>query len=183
MTKRFGGIFLLILLSGLWTLGHGASLCFKAKAASFRPNDKVFREIYGSGIYYGGEIDLGLTSNIYLWAGIDYFSKKGKLTFTGEETKIQNIPISAGIGYRFHLGLINPYVGGGLGYFNYKETNPLGTVKEGHVGFMGQGGVLLGPGPFLLDFQAGYSYCKVKPAEVEANLGGLSLALGLGFKF
>ncbi len=183
MIKKLGGISLMICLLGIGTLSYSISWSFKAKATSFRPSDEYFREIYGNGICYGGELDVGLTRNIFLWAGVDYKSKKGKMTLTQEETKIRILPISAGAGYQFHLGAVNPYLGAGIGYFDYKEESPLGAVKKGNMGFVGQGGVLLVVGPLLIDFQAGYSYCKVKPAEVDADLGGLCLGVGLGFEF
>ena len=35
----------------------------------------------------------------------------------------------------------------------------------------------------LFDIKGSYSYCKVKPADLEANLGGLKVGLGLGLEF
>ena len=78
-----------------------------------------------------------------------------------------------------------PYLGAAVGYFQYKETNPIGTVKEGKIGFRAQGGLLLRlTGSWFVDFQVGYDMCKLKPEELEAvELGGLKAGLALAFAF
>jgi hypothetical protein len=48
---------------------------------------------------------------------------------------------------------------------------------------VGQGGFIIKAGVIIIDFQASYSYCRVKPAGVEADLGGFQAGIGLGFEF
>jgi len=35
----------------------------------------------------------------------------------------------------------------------------------------------------LIDFFADYSYCKIKPADYEVNIGGLGLGIGIVYEF
>ena len=160
----------------------------EAKGIYFQPSDKNFKEVYSGGkfeewISYGGEIGITLGKGVGLWAGGHYFNKKGKLTFTEEETKIQISPVYGGIKLRLSQSGVVPYLGVGLGYFQYKEENRMGTVSKGDIGYIGQIGLLFKAGVIVIDFQASYSYCKVKPEDVEANLGGLQGGIGLGFEF
>lgn len=166
--------------------GRAASegLSIQARGAYFSPTDKAFREIYGYGMSWGGELSFAISERGAIWAGGDYYSKVGKLGFTGDETKIRIVPLAAGVKYYFSGGRLRPYAGAGVAYFQYKETNSIGTIEKGDVGLVARAGLLVMLGPtFFMDVQAGWSTCSVEPAEVKANLGGLSLGLGLGFEF
>jgi opacity protein-like surface antigen len=156
----------------------------EAKVLYFQPTEQAFKDIYGSGMSYGGEFDINIFDGLAIWIGAEYFTKKGELTFTKEETELQITPIYGGLKYIFPGRGIMPYLGAGVGYFQYKETNPIGTVKEGKIGFVTQAGLLVRLlGPVLVDFQVGYNMCKIKPQEIEAQIGGLKAGVGLGFSF
>jgi hypothetical protein len=164
--------------------GFGLAWRLEAGAAYVRPADSVFREVYGGGIAFGGEVGATLSKAFGLWAGMDYFKKDGQLTETKEETAITIIPLCAGVSLCLPGGRVSPYLRVGAGYFFYKETSVIGTVKKGKLGFVGRAGVILGiAGPLFLDIQASYESCKVKPEDVEADLGGLKGRLALGLKF
>ncbi len=182
--RRLG---LLAVLAAVFSLPPSARtqvLSIQARGSYFSPSDAFFREIYGYGITWGGELGFGFGGPLAGWAGGDYFVQKGKLPFTEDETKIRIVPLSAGIKYFLGFGRWRPYVGGGIAYFQFRETNSIGTVEKGGIGFLGRGGIVLKLGTtFFLDLQGSWSSCRVKPLEVEANLGGLSLGLGLGFEF
>jgi hypothetical protein len=168
----------------LSALSHAEAFFIEAKGNYFQPKDQRFKDIYGNGTSFGGEIGINLGKGLGIWAGGHHFSKKGKLTFTEEVTKIQIIPLYAGVKYRLAKASIRPYVGFALGYFRYKETNPIGTVKKGDIGYIGQVGIIFKVGKALfLDIKGSYSYCKVKPVDIEANLGGLQAEIGLGLEF
>jgi opacity protein-like surface antigen len=77
-----------------------------------------------------------------------------------------------------------PYVGAGLGYFQFKETNSIKTVEKGAIGFVVRAGLVFKLGaPFFMDVQGTWSTCSVQPLEVQANLGGFSAGVGLGLEF
>ncbi len=157
---------------------------FEAKAIYFQPSEQIFKDIYGSGIMYGGEININIFKGLAIWAGAEYFTKKGKLTFTEEETELRITPIYAGLKYIFQGSKICPYAGLGVGYFLYKESNPIGTVEESKIGFLGQAGIIFRfLKPLVVDLSAGYSSCKVQPAEEKADLGGFTAGIGLGIEF
>lgn len=171
----------IIMFSGL---SQAEAFFIEAKGNYFLPKDQSFKDIYGNGKSFGVEIGLALGKRISIWAGGHYFSKKGKLTFTEEDTKIQIIPLYAGLRYRLAKSSIRPYVGFAFGYFRYKEINPIGTIKKGDIGYIGQVGIIFKVGGALfLDVKGSYSYCKVKPVDIEANLGGLQGGIGLGLEF
>lgn len=184
MKKRIMAVILSLFFMPAANWLQAGSFYLEAKGAYFVPTDKAFKDVYGNGTVYGGEIGVGLGGSISLWASGDFFAKKGKLTFTEEETKIRITPLCVGLRFRFSSSGVSPYLSIGVGYFQFQETNPIGEVKEGNLGYVGKAGITLGLGTsFFLDLQAKYTYCKAKPQDVEADLGGLHAGAGLGFKF
>ncbi len=181
-------IFIFCLAIVLFSSLAQAKFLIEAKGSYFQPSDKNFKQVYNSGKYtewisYGGEIGITLGKGVALWAGGSYFNKKGKLTFTEEETTLQITPFYGGIKFRSTNSNVSPYLGVGVGYFQYKEENRINSISKADIGYIGQAGLLFRLGVFIVDFQASYSYCKVKPVDVEANLGGFQAGIGLGFEF
>ena len=176
------GILLFAAVAGLVRAG---SLTIEVRGSYFNPTDQIFSEIYGNGMIWGGELAFGISDRIGIWAGGDYFSKVGKLIFTEEETKVRIAPLTAGAKYFLPLGgRLIPYVGSGLGYFQYKETNSIKTVEKGAIGFIVRAGLVFKLGaPFFMDIQGTWSTCSVRPLDVQANLGGFSAGVGLGLEF
>jgi len=163
---------------------QGKVVSLEVKGAYFQPTEKVFKEIYGNGQTYGLELGIRIWGGLAVWASGDYFTATGKLTFTGEVTKIRIIPVCGGGKYYFLSGRISPYVGLGVGYFAYKEESPIGKVEKGNLGYIGKAGISFNiSSGIIIDIQADYSHCQVKPAEVKANLGGLQAGIGLGVVF
>jgi opacity protein-like surface antigen len=186
--KKYSSIFIIILILAVlgffWSEIAAATLRVEIKGAYFKPSDEAFRDIYGQGQTFGAELGFKFNRFIGLWLSVDSFSKKGQMTFTQEETTLKIMPISAGLSLEVALNFISPYAHLGLGYFHYEESNILGQVKKNNLGFVGQIGLLIKTvGPLYLDLFGQYSSCKVKPLELEANLGGLIAGLGLGLQF
>jgi opacity protein-like surface antigen len=180
---KLTGFAVLLLLLAVKPFYAGGFLV-QVNGSYFWPADQAFKDIYGNALVYGGEINISLRKGLHLWAGGSYCSREGKLTLTGEETRLKIMPLYAGLKFQISGSAVSPYLGIGAGYFRYEETNPLGTLKEGDWGFVAQAGVSFRPiRPLILDVHAGYSYCKIKPVELEADLGGLAAGIGLGFEF
>ena len=159
-------------------------ILFEAVGSYFQPSDQVFKSIYGSGTYFGAEINITLMRGVSLWAGAHMFSKTGLTTFTQEPTEISITPIYGGLKFRAPSAKVSPYLGLGVGYFQYKETSAIGEVQKGDIGYIGQLGILINViGPVYLDLKGCYSYCKVQPEELEADLGGFQVIGGFGFGF
>lgn len=151
----------------------------------FSPSDENFKSIYGAGWMYGGELSFRITKGVFLWLGGSYYSKTGSLTYTLEETKLTLIPVGGGLKFEL-LGekIISPYFAAGVNYFLYKESNVIGDVNKGGVGFIGKAGLCLNLAKeFAVDFYGGYSSCKFTPADFEINVGGLEAGAGLVLRF
>lgn len=170
-----------ILLSGL---ADASDFTLKVKGNYFSPSEKAFKDIYGGGWVYGGEANFGIWKNLKLWVGTSFFSKKGELSFTGEETKVRIIPIGGGVKYVSSVGGINYYSGIGINYYLYKETNPIGDASKGGFGIVGIiGSFMKVTGGLIIDLYINYSYCKMKPADYRINIGGFEAGIGIGYEF
>jgi len=186
---REKGIVIILVCSVLFLFSgaaYGGKFFLEAKGMYFQPTDQYFKDIYAGGTFtYGGEIGIGIFKNLEIWAGGHYFKKTGKLTYTQEETTIEIMPICVGMRLRSSQGKLSLYVGAGVGNFQYKEENPIGTVDEKDIGYIGQVGVIFKiMGALFIDIKGNYSYCKVKPVGVEeVNLGGIHGGIGIGFEF
>jgi hypothetical protein len=170
------------LMLGMTALAASASI--EIRGSYLSPSDSSIKSIYGGGPMFGAELAFRIGGGLDLWLGGDYFAKTGKLTFTQEDTKLTLIPVGAGLRYRFSAGRVEPYVGVGARYYLYKESNPIGDVSKGGIGFIGRVGanLMISPKVFA-DVFAGYSFGKMTPADFEVGVGGLELGAGLGFVF
>lgn len=171
----------ILLASGFVSAGD---FTVQVKGVYINPTDQVFKDIYGSGFMYGGELGFGIGKGVEIWIDGMYFRKSGQTTFTKEETKLSLFPLSGGVKAIFDFGVFELYVGGGVSYFQYKESSPIGELKENKLGWLIRAGTYINITRFLfLDLQAAFNYAKVRTGDLEANLGGLSFGAGLGFRF
>jgi hypothetical protein len=169
------------LLSGIANAGE---VMVKLKGSYFHPLDKAFQDIYGGGIMYGVEASTGILKNLEMWIEGGYFFKKGKLSFTKEETRLQIIPIGGGLRYVFSVKRLNFFSGIGINYYRYREANPIGTVIWGRLGAVGKIGSFFEVRErIMIDFYLNYSYCEMKPSEFRFNVGGLESGIGIGYRF
>ncbi len=177
-------ILLFIALNIVLGISYGLDIKIEIKGGYFYPSEKAFKDIYGGGFSIGGEISVGVLKNLSIWVGGNYFTKKGKLTFTQEDTEIKLIPIGGGLKYEFPTGKFAPYLGLGVNYYLYEESNPLGDVSKGGLGYIGKiGSYVKVTGGLLVDLYVNYSYCKIKPADFKINIGGIEAGVGMGYSF
>lgn len=152
----------------------------KIKGSYFYPSDKAFQDIYGGGMMYGAEASTEILKNLEMWVGADYFSRKGELSFTKEETRLKIIPAGGGVRYIFSGRETTFYCGLGVNYYRYRESNRLGTVNWGRLGVAGKVGCLLKvKEKMFIDLYLNYSYCRMKPADFAFNIGGLEAGIGI----
>jgi opacity protein-like surface antigen len=161
-----------------------AAATLGVKAFYLMPSEQAFKDIYGSGPMYGGELGFKIAGPVNLWIDGMYYRGKGKLTYTEEDTTLTLIPIGAGVRVDLPKGAIVPYAGAGLRYYIYKEENVIGTVKKNGLGFVGFAGVnfRIAKG-FLFDLRAAFSSCQMTPADFAINVGGIELGGGLVIEF
>ncbi len=174
-----------LLSSGLvW----GTQVSFSLKGGYFLPTGEDFKEVYEGGPLFGGDIAVAIVGPLDIWAGGDFFSKSGKLTFTQEDTKIRITSLSAGLRARLTSSSVCPYLAAGVGYFLYKEENILGTFDGNVLGFVGQAGLLVSLSQTLaFDIYGRYNICKetvIGDAEsFNADIGGFQAGGGLVIRF
>jgi len=151
-----------------------------------RPSEEAFRDIYGTPPVLGVELDLGRRT-VGGWLEAGWLKRSGKLTLTGEETRLTVVPIEAGLRVRLGKGRWVPYLGIGAGYYKFKERNVLGNVTDSGFGPVGVGGLRFARGHLIFDVKAKYTSCRIEPNtapdgvdSIRADIGGLALSLGLG---
>lgn len=150
----------------------------------FMPSEQSFKDIYGSGLGYGGELNFGLWRSVSLWIIGNYYTNDGTLPVTKEATTLSLVALGGGPKFRLSQGRISPYVGIGPVVYFFKEENPIGTADGTGIGFIGQFGFSFRVvGGLILDANLNYTYCQVQPQNVKANVGGLQLGLSIGYTF
>jgi opacity protein-like surface antigen len=180
--KRLIGVLAVVILAVGFAGAQGVAI--GVKGLYFTPAEQSFKDIYGSGPAYGLEANFGLTKNLDLWIGADYYQKKGELTFSKMETDVRILPVTAGLRYRIPAGPVRFYAGAGLGYFLFREENLIGKVDVRKLGFLGKAGAYVRVFQGLyIDAHLRYSYCVIKPQDIKANIGGLSFGVGFGYDF
>ncbi|MBU4203905.1 MAG: hypothetical protein KKD59_08160 [Acidobacteria bacterium] len=168
-------------MQGYVTASVGA---FEVKGNYFIPSEQAFKDIYGGGFAFGAEVSFKIWNNLHFWADGRFLSRKGELTFTKEETKLQIIPIGFGLKYFLTAGTLQFYGGIGGGYFIFKESNVIGDVSKDGFGFITRIGVLFQvTDSFFFDLFGNYSNCKMHPADFSIDIGGIEAGIGAGFKF
>lgn len=156
----------------------------KIGAIYFNPSETSFKEIYGSGFGIGGEVNFNIWRSLDIWFIGSYYSSEGALPYTQEKTTMNLFAFGGGLKLRLPKGSVNPYLGLGPLAHNYKEENPIGVAKSTDIGFIAQIGCYFQiSSGLILDLALNYIHCVVKPQNIETNLGGLQVALRIGFTF
>jgi len=179
-------LFVILAITVVFSASANATdFLYEFKAHYFNPTEQRSKDIYGSGWAFGGEFGLGVAESLFVYFSGSYYARTGELTYTREETKLKIIPLTLGAKYHFNLARgLDFYAGAGLTYNIFNEENPIGDVSKNGVGFVVNSGVLaFVSGGLFLDGYVNYSYCKIKPANVDVNIGGLEAGLGIGYKF
>jgi hypothetical protein len=157
------------------------------KVGFFFPGDRVFRQVYSSGPFFGVDVAVPFTPLFRVWAGAELFGQTGHLSVSAEPSRVRVAPLFAGLRLELDQYKLRPYVGAAAAYFFVHESNPLGTASEGGLGLLSQAGIQARLGrSFLVDVHAGFRACKVHSGgddPLSAGLGGLSLGLGLTYHF
>ena len=161
-----------------------AKTIIEFKVQYFAPRDALFRDVYGGGWMYGGEGTVRIGKHLGAWLGGSVLSKRGELTYTREETKLEIFPVGAGLKGLISAGRADFYAGAGVVYFHFSERNPIGRVDKANLGYTLKAGTFLRLGDgLILDLYADFTDCRMRPAGVKFNVGGFNAGLGLGFEF
>jgi opacity protein-like surface antigen len=157
---------------------------FLGRIGFFLASDSAYSDIYGNGVVFGGELRVGW-EKLAGWLEGSYRARTGQLSYTKEETKVSILAVEGGALYRFMTGSISPYAGAGLGFYIFDENNvAIGKAKQNKIGFCGLAGVsMIVGGSFVLDARMKFSTCAMKPADFDINVGGITMGIGVGFRF
>lgn len=77
---------LLIFIEFFSGISHASKFTLEIKGSYFSPTEKAFKDIYGGGMTFGGEVSIGLWKKLQFWFGGTYYSGDGGLTYREEET-------------------------------------------------------------------------------------------------
>jgi len=180
--RRLGII--LAILFFIQGLANASEVLFKIKGSYFYPSDKTFQDIYGGGLMFWAEASTEILKNVEMSIEAGYFSKKGELSFTKEETKLRIIPVGGGVRYILPARRLRYYFGLGVNYYRYREANLLGTISYGRLGLAGKAGSFIKVKKKIsVDIYLGYSFCKMKPADFRFNIGGAEAGIGIAYQF
>ncbi len=152
--------------------------------------DEVFKEVYGNSIpFFGAEYSLSLpVKGLDIWFGFNYMQDKGKTTFLEEDLTLKMMHFSLSLRYMFYLKILSPFLGAGVDYITYQENYPEGfpftSIDGSTIGFHVQGGSYF---RITEDLAAKlilkYNFAKETRDDLEIQLGGLQLGVGLIYRF
>jgi len=156
----------------------------KIGAIYFMPSEESFKNIYGSGLGFGGELNVGIWKSVLGWVIGNYYTADGSLPVTKEATQLSLLMLGGGPKIMFSKTKFRPYLGVGPVIYVYKEENPIGLAEGTGIGFIGQLGFSIQVvGGLVLDASMNYTYCEVQPQDIKANVGGVQLGLSIGYSF
>lgn len=165
-------------------LAGAKDVYIEVKGTCFNPTDHAFKDIYGSGFMYGGELGVELWFGLDVWFEGKYFNKSGETSLTREKTEITLLPLSGGLMADIDLGFFSVYLTSGLTYLLYKESSPIGEVSGHTWGWLVRTGAYFDiSNAVFLDVQIAYSDAKLQSPDLKTDLGGLAFGAGLGFRF
>jgi hypothetical protein len=171
-------------LVGMPDLHFKLGLSFNYYAVS----DSIFKEIYGKGnLMFGGIVSIEPIRKVEIRLEANYFKDKGDMAVTGEELNFSIFSIVTGVRYLlFKENLLNPYLGVGIDFYNYKENYPerFEDVSESTTGYHGEGGIYLHLGcGFQIDFNIRYIKAAADPFDENIELGGLRAGASIEYRF
>jgi outer membrane protein W len=147
----------------------------------------LFEEVYGkNNLAYSLDLGYNVAKYVQVFLHGEYFSSKGELTYTKEETTLTIIPAELGCRfmYSFARDMFCPYIGLGGGFYSIKEENIISPYSETKAGFFGEAGFAFYFVKYcFLDLKAKYVFLKIDGADGKVDLGGLALMGGIGFSF
>lgn len=150
-------------------------------------NDKGIRDTFGNGMVYYPFLAVNF-KGFMIGAGYEAgYKKSAKVGMYQESATLEVKGLEIFVGYQMKFLIFAPFVKVGYGSFSYKQTveSPyLGQFKVDHKksSFTAAGGLKA----YILSniFIGGeikFVPLKVKPIDVEVDLGGLRILGGIGF--
>jgi hypothetical protein len=152
-------------------------------------NNTDLKNVYGNGTNFYPTLTLNWKGLIL---GLGYeggFKRNGTIGLYEEAASLSVSGPEFFLGYELNLGFVAPYLKAGYGLYSYSQKISSQYLNDYPVSGS-QGGIMFGGGlkifPTKMLFilvEARYSQVKVKPYDVEVDVGGMKINGGLGIKF
>jgi hypothetical protein len=152
-------------------------------------NDAEIKDVYGNGLSLFPYLAVNPWKGLLAGVGYDLgYSKKGTIGLYDESTTLKISGLQAFVGYQYPISFLTPYALLGFGAYSYKQT----VASAYYTGFSAKKSTFffaLGakasplkslPGLFF-NFEIKYLPLSVKPYDTRVDLGGLNIALGVGY--
>lgn len=149
--------------------------------------DPLFKTIYEpGGSIQGLGFTAALTPRVDFYLDLRLMVKTGLLSHSQEKTDFILLPISLGLRGALTVAFLRPFIGAGIDYFAFLESNPIGTITDRAMGGHVSGGFYLQFGerfPILPFFKVKQTFLKASAATGSINLGGFEWGGGLAIAF
>ena len=191
MKRKTTALLVLTALATMTCPGFGASTERQGTVEVFLGNynmrEPLFKTVYQQGGSLQGLIlSSALVFNVDFYLELKALYKTGQLTYSKEKTTLLLVPVSLGLRYVLPLGFLQPYAGGGLDFFLFYESNPIGSLFNYVQGYHFLGGFYLRFAksfPILLNFRIKTTQALAEVNNRKVELGGLEYGGGLVLAF
>ncbi len=154
---------------------------------NYNMREPLFKTVYQPGGSLQGLIlSSVLVFNVDFYLELKALYKTGELTYSKEKTTLLLVPVSLGLRYVLPLGFLQPYAGGGLDFYLFYESNPIGSLFNYVQGYHFLAGIYLRFAksfPILLNFRIKTTQAQAEVNNRKVELGGLEYGGGLVIAF
>lgn len=184
-TNLFVSMFLIAPL-----FGQGPWVNLQVRGGGYIPLDSMVQQVYGrGGPEVEGEVQVGITDQVGIWANANYFSRTGHSVGLNAPTHLRLIPLS--IGLKGFIPIAQQWelyagIGGTYSIIHIHDDSLFLTshINQNRPGFVVKGGFMRGLSDnTFLDVFVDYYYTTMTINNIHRNLGGLRIGAGLGLKF
>jgi len=148
--------------------------------------DADIREVYGNGSAYFPYLAVNFWKGLALGLGYEGgYDRDGEIGLYQEATNLKAAGMEFFAAYLFELKKFTPYVKLGLASFAYEQTvsDEVKFDKKKSALTLAAGTRFYPAKGLFLAAEIKYVPLKVKPLSEEVDLGGMRLALGVGYTF
>jgi hypothetical protein len=191
MNKQTAGLLVLAALAFIICPGTTEAAERQGTVELFLGNYTIQEPLFKTVYEPGGALQ-GLILSSILFFNFDFYLelkalyKTGQLTYSKEKTTMLLVPVSLGLRYGLPLGFLQPYAGGGLDFYLFYESNPIGSlfnyVRGGHF-LVGVYLKFAKNFPILLNFRLKNTWAQTEVNDRKVELGGLEYGGSLVIAF
>jgi len=186
MKKSFAILAMIIILP---SLAQAVDLIGGFQGGLRTVNDSEIKDVYGNGLSLFPYLAVNPWKGLLAGVGYDLgYSKSGTIGIYNESTSLKISGLQVFVGYQYPISFLTPYALLGIGAYSYKQT----VASPVYTGFSAKKSTFFFavgtkasplkalPGLFF-NVEIKYIALSVKPYDEKVDLGGMSLALGVGY--